>query len=571
MKKRHLFPLIISVINVSLIYAQDYQWAKNISSDSGFGINPSGVAADNAGNVFIAGYFSQEVDFDPGAGTANLTPVGSYDIYFAKYDAAGNYLWAKSIGSDMTDMCFAMTLDASGNVIISGYYGNSTDFDPGNGTANLSFSGSEDAFIAKYSTDGNYIWAKGFGGIGLEQISDVAVDAQGNIYLAGYFEQVVDFDPGNGTTSLTVIGGGPTASNLFFAKYDASGNFTWVKQIPTSTSQICIAANASGNVFIAGSFVGFSGNPVDFDPGNGTANITAAGAGDIFFARYDTNGNYVFAKGMGGSSIQGGLDKATGIDADNNDNVYLCGIFGQTTDFDPGSGTANLTAAWSGDMFFAKYNSNGDYLWAHNFQSDDYNTLRILLVNNSDIILSGGFAATTDFDPGNGTANLTSTGDQDIFFARYDNNGAYLSAVGIGNIYATDYAVGVTSDNNGNVIVNGVFTDSTDFDPGTGRAMLYTPVSFGQDVFIAKYTEGPVGIHENNTSSLLVHPNPSTGIFTVNTNAGLLLDYTVSDIAGRIIVSGTLENQQSTIDLSQTGSGLYFMKTENQIFKLIKQ
>lgn len=566
MKK--IYTLILGIVALNSM-AQNYQWAKNIGSNdpSGYGILCYGIAVDNNGSAFIAGSFNQTVDFDPGSGTANLTSLGSSDIFFAKYDTDGNFLWAKSIGSSMSDIAFSITSDANGNIYVAGYYGDATDFDPGTATHSFGFNGSQDAFIAKYDNDGNYVWAISIGGIEVEQISKVVIDGNGDVIVAGYFQNIVDFDPGPGSAELTIIGGGPNGYNLFFAKYTSAGDYAWAKQIPAQSTQVTIATNQSGNVFVAGSF----DSTVDFDPGSGTATHTATGNSDIFFARYDTNGNFIYSRTIGGPSTTGGLDKATDIEADDAGNIYLCGIFGLTADFDPGNGTANLTSLWSGDMFFARYDANGNYLWAKNLPADDYSALRIYIDRNSDIVLSGYYGGTTDFDPGSGIANLTVTGNTDLFFAKYDNSGNYLSAQGTGNIYGSDLISDIATDNNGNIYITGMFVDNADFDMGNGTATLTTAIAFGQDVFIAKYTEGPVGIQENNTLPLLVYPNPSAGIFNVVANAGLLLEFTLSDLAGRIIARGTLREYQTIIDLSLVNNGLYFLNIENRKYKLIKR
>lgn len=566
MKKIYTLLFTIAAFSTS---AQTYQWAKNIGSDDtgGYGILSNGIAVDNNGNAFITGSFNQTVDFDPGSGTANLTSVGSSDIFFAKYDTDGNFLWAKSIGSTMSDVAFSITSDANGNIYVAGYYGEAADFDPGLGTHTLGFNGSQDAFVAKYDTDGNYLWAIGIGGIEVEQISKMVIDGSGNVIVAGYFQNTVDFDPGQASAELTIIGGGPSGYNLFFAKYSSSGDYVWAKQIPSQTTQVTIATNASGTVFVAGSF----DSTVDFDPGIGATAFTATGPSDIFFARYDAGGTFVYAHAIGGASTTGGLDKATDIEADEAGNIYLCGTFGLTADFDPGNGTANLNSIWSGDMFFAHYDADGNYRWAKNISGDDYAALRIYIDNNSDILLSGYYAGTTDFDPGNGLANLTVVGNTDLFFAKYDNSGNYLSAQGTGNIYGSDQVSDLATDNNGNIYVTGMFVGNADFDMGNGTETLTTAIAFGQDVFIAKYTEGPVGNVENNITLLTLYPNPSAGIFTIKQEPNLPIGYSVSDITGRTIESGTLGQNKTTIDLSQTESGMYFLKTENQTSKLIKQ
>lgn len=130
-------------------FSQNYQWAKSIGSgNSDYGYS---ITVDASENVYITGFFMGIADFDPGAGTANLTSVGISDIFFAKYNSSGDYQWAKSIGSINEDRGRSIAVDASGNVYITGNFQGTADFDPGAGTANLTPVGSSDIFFAKYS------------------------------------------------------------------------------------------------------------------------------------------------------------------------------------------------------------------------------------------------------------------------------------------------------------------------------------------------------------------------------------------------------------------------------------
>ena len=125
-------------------------WAKVLSSSY---LNEGKcMSVDRKGNVFIAGYFFRSADFDPGVATANMTADGlSSDIFFARYDEGGNFLWARSIGSDNQDMAHGIVLDNVGNIHITGEFSDTVDFDPGPGTVNLIAGIEANIFFAKYS------------------------------------------------------------------------------------------------------------------------------------------------------------------------------------------------------------------------------------------------------------------------------------------------------------------------------------------------------------------------------------------------------------------------------------
>jgi hypothetical protein len=200
----------------------NFIWAKSFgASDEDEG---SSITVDASGNVYSSGYFRGTVDFDPGAGTANLTSAGDWDIFVQKLDASGNFIWAKSFGGISTDFGVAITVDASGNVYTTGRFSETVDFDPGAGTANLTSAAYYDVFVQKLDASGNFIWVKSFGGSYSDGGNSITVDASGNVYTIGFFIDTVDFDPGVGTANLTSSEG---TYDTFVQKLDASGNFIW--------------------------------------------------------------------------------------------------------------------------------------------------------------------------------------------------------------------------------------------------------------------------------------------------------------------------------------------------------
>src|SRR5690606_23904636 len=138
------------------------------------------------------------VDFDPGVGVYNLTSLGYDDIFIQKLDSNGDFLWAKRMGSTGSNIGHSIAVDTAGNVYTTGTFGGTVDFDPGVGTFNLTSAGGVDIFIQKLDSNGDFLWAKRMGGIGREQGSSITIDALGNVYTTGSFEEEVDFDPGVG-------------------------------------------------------------------------------------------------------------------------------------------------------------------------------------------------------------------------------------------------------------------------------------------------------------------------------------------------------------------------------------
>ncbi len=387
--------------------AQDYAWAKRMGGTGGDVARS--VVVDASGNVYTTGAFNGTVDFDPGAGTANLTSAGVDDVFVSKLDASGNYLWAKRMGGTGSDVARSVVVDASGNVYTTGAFNGTVDFDPGAGTANLTSAGGEDIFVSKLNASGNHLWAKRMGGTTGEAGYGIAVDASGNVYTTGYFLGTADFDPGAGTANLTSAG----VDDVFVSKLDASGNYLWAKGMGGTSIDIGygIAVDASGNVYTTGSFNG----TVDFDPGAGTANLTSAGGDDVFVSKLNASGNYLWAKRMGGTSI----DIGYGIAVDASGNVYTTGSFIGTVDFDPGAGTANLTSAGGEDIFVSKLDASGNHLWAKRMGGTSVDIGYGIAVDAAgNVYTTGYFFFTVDFDPGASTANLISAGIGDIFVSK---------------------------------------------------------------------------------------------------------------------------------------------------------
>jgi hypothetical protein len=466
----------------------NYVYAKRMggiaSPGDGYEAVGNSITVDGSGNTYITGQYSGIIDFDPGAGEANLTGAGYWDIFIARYDGSGNYVYARPIGNESYDVGNGIQVDGLGSIVITGSFTGMVDFDPGPGTANLiSGPSSTDIFVARYDAAGNYLYARAMtsatqsgAGFGL----GVATDGPGNTYITGYFGSTVDFDPGPGIANLTVEDG----INAFVTRLSNAGNYDWAKQLGSYSREFLfdegksIAVDGLGNTYVTGYFSG----TVDFDPGAGIANLSSAGAEDIFIARYDASGNYIYAKRMGGPE----QDEGYGIGIDASGNIYITGSFKQTVDFDPGASLANLTSQGSWEIFLAKFDASGNYIYAKSMggAGEDI-ALGISVDGPGNAYITGYFTGMADFDPGNSTANLTSAGASDIFIGKYDPSGNYLYAKRMGG---TNYSFGesITADISGNVFITGTFYGTADFDPGAGVVNLATA---GEgDVFIAKYS-----------------------------------------------------------------------------------
>jgi len=552
---------ILIILQFSLFFnllgAQNYEWARNIGGN----VHDYGqdIVTDSLGNVYITGKFQDTVDFDSGTGIATLVSQGYYDIFIAKYDGMGNYVWAKKIGGIWDDYSFSIVLDDVGYLYICGAFSDTVDFDPGSDTVNLTTNGFQDSFVAKYNTDdGAYVWAINWGGMNQDHAFSLALDKSGNIYVTGYYTATADFDPGSGTANLVSNGNG----ELFVAKYDKNSNYLWAIGIGDIKDDIgfSIILDSSNNIYVTGTFNGSS----DFDPGIGVSSLTATSNFDIFIAKYDSLGNYVWAIDIGKAHYILFPKNGFSLAIDGNENLYVTGSFEGTSDFDPGSGIANLISNGGSDIFIAKYDGLGNYIWAKSIggTGDDVG-FSITLNSSSDLFITGQFRNSVDFDPGIGTAILDAN-PLGAYIASYDTNGDYIWAGGIGGS-GNCQGYSLDLDNVGNIYITGYLSSTIDFDPASGVSNL---TSNGQyDIFIAKYSQGQVGIEDENIEQIFfVYPNPNTGQFILEmdlqekTKLSIKLYHFTGQLIHSEVIDNVTGNYTQQMDLSRYAKGIYYVQ-----------
>jgi gliding motility-associated-like protein len=318
-------------------------------------------------------------------------------------------------------------------------------------------------------------WAKSFdnpNNFGSGNGRTVGVDGAGNVYSAGLFEHTLDFDPGPGVYLME--GGSPSKYGIYISKLDAKGNFVWAKQIPTIVEfgQIELKVDNEGNIYLTSDLK----NAADMDPGPDVLMMKPTGFRDVFVVKLNTDGKLIWAKQFGGPGDTG--PQPLSIDVDKFKNVIVAGIFNNTVDFDPGPGTFNLTSSAHFQAFIVKLNSNGELIWAKQFGNGpevysgcSINDMKFNV--QGEIIMTGSFARTCDFDPGPAVYNLTSSPGSlsDGFICKLDANGNFKWVKAIGqsggnNSYISP--MGIEIDGLDNIITTGYFIGNFDFDPGSG-------------------------------------------------------------------------------------------------------
>ena len=490
-----------------------FVWAKQLVA--GQSASGSSVVVDADGNVLIGGSFKLNIDVDPGPGTVTMSSSGLSDSFLLKLDPTGGFLWAKQFGGpNLSDFSGpAIVVDGSDLLLFGGYLG-TIDFDPGAGTQNRNSGLNDAAYILRLDGSGEYKQVQTLFGGGEGRANATAVDAAGNVYVTGIFKGIADFDPGAGTTLLAANG---TDNDVFLAKYSTSGSLLWAKAFggAAGDSGITLTIGSSGNVLLSGTFSG----SVDFDTSSGDTTLSSS-SGANFFLLLDGDGNLLWARQLSGSFI------AAAFDGD--ENLLLTGSFSGTRDFDPGSGTTDLSSAGNNDVVVVKLLAEGSFAWARRVGGTVADGAYAVTTDSAgDVIVSGFFQGTVDFDPGAGVANLvSSSGDWSSFLWKLDAAGNYVWAKRWGtNSHAAGNDVVVTSD--GGIIVVGGFQRTIDFDPNAGIANM---TAFGNfDVFVLKFDADGNYVWSKQMGGTLEDQG---------------LDV-ATDASGNIVISGTF---QGTVD-----------------------
>jgi hypothetical protein len=416
------------------------------------------VVVDGARNVIMTGSFAGSANF--GTGTLDSGSASNNDVFLAKYDVGGTPMWAKRFGGPGSDLGTAVTVDRSPNcdgqggtncIVITGSFQNTANF----GGNSLTSAGSDDIFLAKYSSSGAHLWSKGFGVNGnfVDIGEGVAFDANGNVFLTGLYTFQGNF---GGAQLISPYYDG----DAFVAKFSPSGAHIWSRNFPSTSRDWsnAIAVDANGDVAITGMFFG----AMDFGFG-----YMRAGAEDIFVAKLAGNdGHALWAKRFGG----GDADRGLGIGFDRSGNVLATGsLYNGTADF----GGGPMVTGYQQVAFLVKLTGDtGAHMWSKRLGNvadpakGSFNTgaFSVAVDANDDVAVTGNFMGTVDF--GGGPVSVTGTNpySYDIFVAQYTKDGAYRWVDRFGSTSTEFNGYGLTVDSATNdVIATGSFGGTVNF------------------------------------------------------------------------------------------------------------
>ena len=411
-------------------FGQDLMWARSSSSTGqDYGEH---IGIDAAGNSYVIGDFRGTITI----GDSTFVSYGETDLYVAKYDMAGNFVWAKHWGGPDRDNMDKLSVDDNGNQYILGSARNVAMI--GDSTFDQSAKGK--FFYAKCDPNGNFLYGQQIGGTDKASLGDIDYDDQGNTYITGTVRG--NDEIGDSTVS-------DPGRYAFVTKYDMTGSFEWAQianfvAASVTSSGDGIAIGPGTIVYATGSF---SGNLHI-----GGVTLMSQGDRDVYVVKFDTNGNVLQVAQLGGSGSDDdieSLDLAMEADGD----FYITGEFIGTIS----EGGFSISSPADNDVFVAKYDMNLNLLWLKSGGGpEDDGAASIATNSNGTVCLTGSFYETAIF---NGQS-LSSKGEEDGYIVKYDDDGNLLSLIGIGGP-GDDEGTGIAVDIDNNTYLTGQY--DTDF------------------------------------------------------------------------------------------------------------
>lgn len=582
------FTIVIVVLFTSFTFcnAQNCDLVFSIIGTDDFDIHS--ITQSKEENLLIVGSFKgTKIDFDPGVGTEFGDSPSYQNAFIASYTKQGQLNWLKTIGGEANLKYNDIAVNAHGLIYVCGSAsGTSIDLDPGDDHSDHQLPENTTGMVVGcYSNLGDLRWGSVIPAEYNWELQSsitpnkIVLDKKGNVFITGSFQTTyMDLDPHLGIQAYsTTVTESDNNDDAFLVKYDQNGTYLWstaIQSPDTDTGQ-SVAVDEKGNSYLCGSF---SGESTNFSSGSGSISLTSLGETDIFLSKYNPDGNLLWAKNMGSSESE----QANDIKLDNDTNIYVTGVYRGTADMDPGENETTISSRGNFDCFLAKYDKNGELIFANSIGSDENdNVLRMEINSNQDIFLTGFYKAraNNDFDPGEGIKKLSTDSQNSnnyLFLSSYNNKGELnwatsgISSEGI-------YGSAILLVKNKTVVIGGHFNASFGDIPTIGDNAYQFGTSGNEGVFLALIST-QTGIFTTNKpkSELTVYPNPvSTSIhFKTGNNLYDSSDYNAKlfDLTGKVIYGkiGSIEKIKTDINglISNLDPGIYHLNlsSDKEIF-----
>jgi Secretion system C-terminal sorting domain len=533
----------------------------------------NGMDIDPSGNWYLTGSFmGQNVDFDPGPLPAFMTAVGKLDIWIAKYNSLGKYLWVKAIGNLDKEYANKTCYDSKDNWMVTGGFLGSPaiDFDASQALEIVFNPGNECGFVMIYNSIGNYVNAWVIGGDTKAEVMDVACDNSGNVYVTGFVSgKNINFVE-NGSLNAVAKG----SKDFFIAKYDSNGNLKWQRMIGKSGSEckgMGINVTGSGEIVVTGYF---TGNGVDFNPGGTPTSLSSAGDKDAFLAKYNTSGVNILAMALGGSAEDIGR---SAIHLPNSA-IAVTGEFQSISlNLDPLGSSKIVSTKGDRDVFIAKYNSTGKMAWGDSFGGTSNDSPSEIAEDvNGDIFFTGGFnSSKIDF----GGRSISTNGNEDVLMGAYTKAGTFKWASNIGSS-KDDRGNSLDFDATGSLVLCGSFSGSDmNFNPAGTPNIIASNGS--KDWFAGSYNQLPTGISTPGMieAEISFYPNPVSDYiqlgFGDNMKNNTDVQLRVYDLTGRLVFQSVGDRVKLESDLQSfipaMSKGFYNLEFISKEYRTVKK
>lgn len=466
--------LILLTITVSFqSFAQSFEWSNQFSGT--FSVEALSSAIDEDGHVYTTGNFRGTVNFNMDApGFTENSNSGSGDIFVCKHNSEGSLLWLAVMGSAADDSGTDIAVDNEGNILITGYFRSTVDFNPGPDTFSVSSNGSEDGFVLNLNSDGEFLWAKNFGGAANEIPAALAIDEENNIYITGSFIGSSDFDPSSSEYILDSEG----QEDIFLLKLDESASFLWANRYGGIENDRPTVVACEGNaIYVGGTFRSF----VDFSPGAENSELTSLGAEDGFILRTDDSGNFAWVNALHDTDVC----RIRSLDVNTSGTIKVIGEFNTTLNIEISGLNETTTTSGGSDAFIAEITASGQWESAQIMASTGNDKgMAIELQDDGSVYFVATFDSTISVPSGQAILHLTPSGVSGAVIGKYSVDHElmwYRQASSTGIVSPYSIAVGM----NNELITSGSFQGELAFEQG---AFVYNSAG-SNDGFIQKYSD----------------------------------------------------------------------------------
>lgn len=500
------------------IRCNQYEWATGIRSSEQ--ISLLGMDIDSAGNSYMTGNFRATTSF----GSTQLTSQGRSDLYVCKVNESGRYDWIQTAGGPFHAVGLSLTVVNDKHIFITGFFDKQGVF----GDDTLQAMRRSDLFVSKLTLDGEWLWSKTVSGLGNVVGNSIAVNAVGDIFVAGYFDSTVFVN------DKAIVN--DDNRDAFLLKMDSTGNVVWLEHWGGNVNEVSteVALNLNGEPVVVGIFQDdFTYQGVRF---------LSNALFETFVITFTDDG----AMRWGFQTPEGSTCSGRSVAVDDFGNIYVTGSYRDSITFN------NVTYVPRGidDIFVLKIKGDGEVDWFKNAGGAEIDRAHHVSIDHeNDIYITGRCTRTVFFDNSKFWVSVNSDG----FVAKLNPEGEWLKFITSSALLAIGQKV--RANTNDDIFFAGNFAIRGDF--GNNRIHGHGDL----DGFLGKincHASPTSSIYDFTESNLRVYPNPSTDKrFIISTQE--MKSYSITNSNGIRLIAKTSNSIREEVDLSQYPAGLYFV------------